>query len=77
MEEYTSEVTREDVVEYLENGEYGDLAWNDETGREVHVVEMCGGRYMMLKNGESYSTRLTDDVEEAVRFMEVNEDDDE
>lgn len=77
MEDFTNEITREDVIKHLENGECGDWAWNDETGREVHVVEMCGGRYMMLKSRESYSIRLTDDVEEAVRFMEVNEDDDE
>lgn len=73
MEDFTKEIT----IKHLENGEYGDWAWNDETGREVHVVDMYGGRYMMLKSRESYSTRLTDDVEEAVRFMEVNEDDDE
>lgn len=76
MEDFTNEITREDVIKHLENGECGDWAWNDETGREVHVVEMCGGRYMMLKSKESY-IRLTDDVEEAVRFMEANEDDDE
>lgn len=64
------EYTRDDIIRLLAAGEEGDRAWNDETGREALIVDMCGGRYMLLMRGESWSARLTDDEEEAVRFME-------
>ena len=68
------EYTRNDIIRLLAAGEEGDWAWNDETGREAHIVNMCGGRYMLLMRGESWSARLTDDEGFAVEVMEGKND---
>ncbi len=53
-------------TEYLENGDEG--AWIENDGRTVEVVNMVGGRYMLIDvNG--YIDSLVDDTWRAVMYL--------
>lgn len=55
-----------EVAEWLKNSHEGD--WAEHEGRTVEIVDMCGGRYLLLdKDGEVAG--LVDTEQEAVLFL--------
>ena len=56
----------DEVMERLKNSDEGD--WAEHEGRTVEVVDMCGGRYLLLdKNGEVAG--LVNTEQEAMLFL--------
>jgi hypothetical protein len=55
-----------EVIEWLKNGDEGD--WAEHEGREVEIVNMAVGRYLLRsKNGEFVTVVST--VQEAMLFL--------
>jgi hypothetical protein len=59
-------IEEKEVMEWLLNGDEGD--WAENEGREVEVVNMAVGRYLLRsKNGEFVT--VVDTVQEAMLFL--------
>lgn len=59
----------ERVAMYLRSGEEGAYIHNNKNGRTVEVTYMCGGRYLLMENGEV--CRLTSNERVAYNFLKA------